>query len=133
MMSKRVLVIDDREELLALIRMLLEDADYGVSVLADGALVEEAAHANPPDLIILDMRLGAVSGLDVLERLRASQPTADIPIIVATAALTEARAVEQMTRDESGRYANVELLMKPFDGDTLLERIEHMIGMAETG
>lgn len=132
-MGKRVLVIDDREELLALIRMLLEDADYGVSVLADGTLVEEAARANPPDLIVLDMRLGAVSGLDVLERLRASQPTADIPVIVATAALTEARVVEQLTHDASGRYANIELLLKPFDGDTLLDRIQHMIGLAQTG
>lgn len=132
-MSKRILVIDDREELLALIRMLLEDAEYGVSVLADGALVEEAARANQPDLIVLDMRLGAVSGLDVLERLRASQPTADIPVIVATAALTEARVVERLTHDTSGRYANVSLLMKPFDGDALLERIERMIGVSETG
>lgn len=132
-MSKRILVIDDREELLALIRMLLEDAEYGVSVLADGALVEEAARANQPDLIVLDMRLGAVSGLDVLERLRASQPTADIPVIVATAALTEARVVERLTQDTSGRYANVSLLMKPFDGDALLERIERMIGVSETG
>jgi CheY-like chemotaxis protein len=132
-MSKRILVIDDREELLALIRMLLEDAEYGVSVLADGALVEEAARTNQPDLIVLDMRLGAVSGLDVLERLRASQPTADIPVIVATAALTEARVVERLTRDTSGRYANVSLLMKPFDGDALLDRIQHMIGVAETG
>ena len=132
-MSKRILVIDDREELLALIRMLLEDAEYAVSVLADGALVEEFARANPPDLIVLDMRLGAVSGLDVLERLRASQPTADIPVIVATAALTEAHIVEQLTRDATGRYANISLLMKPFDGDALLERIQHMIGVAETG
>ena len=132
-MSKRILVIDDREELLALIRMLLEDAEYAVSVLADGALVEESARANPPDLIVLDMRLGAVSGLDVLERLRASQPTADIPVIVATAALTEAHIVEQLTRDATGRYANISLLMKPFDGDALLERIQQMIGVAETG
>ncbi len=132
-MSKRILVIDDRQELLALLRMLLEDADYGVSVLADGALVEETARREHPDLIVLDMRLGAISGLDVLERLRTNQATADIPVIVATAAMTDADVVEQLIRDPSGRYANISVLKKPFDGDALLERIQSMVGVAEAG
>jgi len=132
-MSKRILVIDDRQELLTLLRMLLEDAEYGVSVLDDGALVEEAARKNLPDLIVLDMRLGAVSGLDVLERLRSIQATADIPVIVATAAITEADVVERLIRDPSGRYANIAVLKKPFDGDALLDRIQSMIGVAEAG
>jgi DNA-binding response OmpR family regulator len=130
-MSKRILVIDDRQELLALLRMLLEDADYGVSVLNDGALVEETVRKNPPDLIILDIRLGAVSGLDVLERLRTSQASVGIPVIVATAALTEASVVERLTRDPSGRYANISVLKKPFDGDALLRRIQRMMKVAE--
>ena len=88
---------------------------------------------NPPDLIVLDIRLGAISGLDVLERLRTSQATADIPVIVATAALTEAEVVERLIRDPSGRYANIAVLKKPFDGDALLERIQGMIGVAEAG
>lgn len=130
-MSKRILVIDDREELLALLRMFLEDADYSVSVLDDGSLVEETVRKDPPDLIVLDIRLGTVSGLDVLERLRASQATASIPVIVATAALTEAAVVEQLIRDPSGRYANITVLEKPFDGDALLQRIQRMVGVAE--
>jgi DNA-binding response OmpR family regulator len=132
-MSKRILVIDDRQELLALLRMLLEDADYGVSVLNDGALVEETVLKTQPDLIILDIRLGAVSGLDVLERLRSTQATASIPVIVATAALSDAATVERLTRDPSGRYANVSVLKKPFDGDSLLHRIQRMVGVAEVG
>jgi len=132
-MSKRILVIDDRQELLTLIRMLLEDADYGVSVLADGTMVEQTVQQNPPDLIVLDMRLGAISGLDVLERLRTKQATADIPVIVATAAMTEAEIVERLISDPSGRYANISVLKKPFDGDVLLERIQSMIGVAEAG
>ncbi len=133
MMNKHILVIDDRQELLALIRMLLEDAEYCVSVLDNGALVEETAQKNPPDLIVLDMRLGAISGLDVLERLRTDQATADIPVIVATAAMTEAEVVERLIRDPSGRYANISVLKKPFDGDALIERIQSMVGVAEAG
>ncbi len=127
-MSKRVLVIDDREELLTLLRMLLEDASYRVSVSQDGAQIAEAAHSDPPDLIVLDLRLGGVSGLDVLERLRTSKTTAEIPVIVATAAVTEADVVENLITTNPNRYVNVSVLKKPFDGDALLERIERMIG-----
>jgi DNA-binding response OmpR family regulator len=136
-MSKRILVIDDREELLTLLRMLLEDASYRVSVSQDGAEISEAARSersdrnDPPDLIVLDLRLGGVSGLDVLESLRGGKTTAEIPVIVATAAVTEADIVENLITADPGRYANVSVLKKPFDGDALLERIEQMIGVSE--
>lgn len=129
-MGNRILVIDDREELLTLLRMLLEDADYRVTVSQDGAEVTEMARTDPPDLVVLDLRLGGVSGLDVLEGLRANKATAEIPVIVATAAVTEADIVENLMATDPGRYANISVLKKPFDGDALLERIEHMIGVA---
>ena len=129
-MSKRILVIDDREELLTLLRMLLEDAAYRVAVSQDGSEVIELARSDPPDLIVLDMRLGGVSGLDVLESLRANKTTAEIPVIVATAAVTEADIAENLITTDPGRYANVSVLKKPFDGDALLERIESMIGVS---
>jgi DNA-binding response OmpR family regulator len=131
-MSKRILVIDDREELLTLLRMLLEDAAYRVSVSQDGARTVEDARSDPPDLIVLDLRLGGVSGLDVLESLRGAKVTAEIPVIVATAAVTEADIVENLIAVDPGRYANVSVLKKPFDGDALLERIGQMIGVSET-
>jgi DNA-binding response OmpR family regulator len=130
-MSKRILVIDDREELLTLLRMLLEDAAYRVSVSQGGERIVEEARSDPPDLVVLDLRLGGVSGLDVLESLRGAKTTAEIPVIVATAAVTEADVVEHLIAMDPGRYANVSVLKKPFDGDDLLERIERMIGVSE--
>jgi len=129
-MGKHILVIDDREELLTLLRMLLEDADYRVAVSQDGAEVTDMARSDPPDLVVLDLRLGGVSGLDVLESLRANKVTAEIPVIVATAAVTEVDIVENLMATDPGRYANISVLKKPFDGDALLERIEQMIGVA---
>lgn len=128
-MSKRILVIDDREELLALLRMLLEDAAYRVSVSQDGAAAPQLARNDPPDLIVLDMRLGGVSGLDVLASLRASKATAEIPVIIATAAMADADAAQGLITMDPRRYANISVLRKPFDGDALLERIEQMIGV----
>jgi hypothetical protein len=57
--------------------------------------------------------------------------TAEIPVIVATAAVTEADIVENLITADPGRYVNVSVLKKPFDGDALLERIERMIGVSE--
>lgn len=128
-MSKRILVIDDREELLMLLRMLLEDASYRVSVSQDGSQVVEESGDDPPDLIVLDLRLGSVSGLDVLESLRGSTSTAEIPVIVSTAAVMEADVVETLITSDPGRYANVSVLKKPFGGDALLDQIERMIGV----
>lgn len=132
-MSKRIMVIDDREELLALLRILLEDASYRVSVVQDGSRVAEMAQSDPPDLMVLDLRLGAgISGMDVLESLRAHKTTAEIPVIVATAAVMEADTVERLVANNPGRYGNVAIIKKPFDGDDLLERIEQMVGAAES-
>lgn len=130
-MSKRILVIDDREEILTLLRILLEDAGYRASVSQDGAEIPEMARSDPPDLIVLDLRLVGVSGLDVLASLRGSKTTAEIPVIVATAAVTEADIVENLIATDPGRYASVSILKKPFDSDALLKRIEQMIGVAE--
>jgi CheY-like chemotaxis protein len=129
-MSKRVLVIDDREELLTLLRMLLEDAAYDVSVLQDGEQCLEVVRTEQPDLIVLDLRLGTVSGLDVLQSLRSNKATAEIPVIVATASVTDVDIVESMLTADPGRFAHVAVLKKPFDGDVLLERIGQMLGVA---
>lgn len=129
-MSKRILVIDDREELLTLLRMLLEDAAYGVSVLQDGERCLEVVRTEQPDLIVLDLRLGSVSGLDVLQSLRSNKATAEIPVIVATASVTDVDIVAAMLTADPGRFAHVSVLKKPFDGDVLLDRIGQMLGVA---
>src|SRR5215469_1395355 len=79
--SKRILVVDDRENLLTLLRMLLEDEQYQVSVLKEGRGAVDHIRDNPPDLIILDLKLADASGMDILETLRGQSTTADIPVI----------------------------------------------------
>jgi len=129
--TKRILVIDDRAELLALLRMILEDERYQVSVLQDGRRAVDTIRADPPDLIILDLRLEDASGVDVLQSLRARTSTMDIPVIVYTAAVMEAESVSRLVNSEPGRYANVAVLQKPFDLDALLDRVQEVLGAAE--
>lgn len=130
-MTKHILVIDDREHLLTLLRMILEDERYKVSVLQEGRGAVEYIGENPPDLVILDLKLADASGLDILESLRSREATADIPVIVYTAAVMEAEAVERVVVSNPARYNNVSVLQKPFELDTLLDRVGQLLGARE--
>lgn len=130
-MTKHILVIDDKAHLLTLLRMILEDENYQVSVLQEGRGAIERIQENVPDLIILDLKLADASGMDILESLRARESTADIPVIVYTAAVMEAETVERLVASNPARYHNVSVLQKPFELDALLEHVQQTLGVAE--
>jgi DNA-binding response OmpR family regulator len=129
--TKHILVIDDREHLLTLLRMVLEDESYKVSVLKEGKDAVEIIREQTPDLVILDLMLADANGLDILQNLRAQTSTADIPVIVYTAAVMEAEVVERLIAGNPTRYRNVIVLQKPFDLDALLDRVQQTLGAAE--
>jgi DNA-binding response OmpR family regulator len=85
-MSRAILVVDDDHKTVDLIRLYLERDEYQVWVAYDGRQAIETAHRIHPDLIILDIMLPKIDGLDVCRILR--QET-DIPIIMLTAKTTE--------------------------------------------
>jgi DNA-binding response OmpR family regulator len=111
--------------------MVLEDESYKVSVLKDGQGAVEIIREQTPDLVILDLMLADANGLDILESLRAHTSTADIPVIVYTAAVMEAENVEHLVAGNPTRYRNVSVLQKPFDLDALLDRVQQTLGAAE--
>jgi DNA-binding response OmpR family regulator len=111
-------------------RMILEDERYQVSVLQDGKNALDHVRATEPDLIILDLKLGDTSGLDILQSLKAQRATADIPVIVYTAAVIEAEEVEQLIEHDPARYTGVSVLQKPFELDALLDRVQSVLGTA---
>jgi len=125
--SKRILVVDDQEPLLALLRMLLEDEQYKVSIMREGRGAVSSIQDNPPDLVILDLRLADASGADILESLRAHTTTAEIPVIIYTAAVLEAESMANLIAGNPTRYRNVAVLQKPFEQDALLERVRQML------
>ncbi len=126
-MARRILVVDDYEYLLYLLRSLLEDEHYQVSVVSKGSGAQARIRENPPDLVILDLKLGNMSGLDILDALRSHEATANIPVLVYTAAILEAESVALLVAGNPTRYRNVSVLRKPFAVDELLERVGQMI------
>ena len=126
-MARHILVIDDNEYLLYLLRSVLEGEHYQVSVIGRGAGAHERVQENPPDLIILDLKLGDASGLDILEALRSHEITATIPVLIYSAAILEAESVTKLIAGNPARYRSVSVLRKPFDVDVLLERVGRMV------
>ena len=116
-----VLVIDDEKELLELVRYNLEKEGYRIRTAENGADGLEAAARELPDIVIVDLMLPGIDGLEVCRRLRADQRTARTPIIMLTAKSTETDRVVglEMGADD--------YVTKPFSPRELAARIKAIL------
>jgi len=93
MVKERILVVDDEEDILELVRYNLSKEGYDVACAASGEAALQQARKALPDLILLDLMLPGVGGLDVCRLLKGDQRTAHIPIIMLTAKTEESDVV----------------------------------------
>ena len=116
---KTIVVIEDNEPIARLIREVLNEVPgYGAVALADGALAPKLIAAVRADLVILDIDLPGLSGLELYDRLRDRPETAEIPVLFMSAAAH---------REELARRGIYVYLHKPFDLDDLLARVERLL------
>lgn len=108
-------------------RRVLEDEEYLVSILQEGKDAFATVKSMVPDLLILDLKLGDMSGQDVLRQVKSDPTTADIPVIVYTAAVLEAEEVSHLIESEPQFYTAVHLLRKPFELTALLDKVEELL------
>lgn len=117
-----ILMIEDHDDTACLVRFLLEREGYVVRHAPDGwnakHLTETAA---PPDLVILDIALPSISGLDVLRAIRTTPEWQWIPVII----LTADTRIETMI--EATDLGATEYLKKPFSPERLLRAIEPFV------
>ncbi|MBL8962972.1 MAG: response regulator [Phycisphaeraceae bacterium] len=118
---KNILIVDDEKDLTDLIAINLEKSGYQTSVALNGRQALAAIAAAPPDLILLDLMLPEVSGIEVARRIRTDPATADIPIIMLTAKGTENDQLAGLTMGADDYIA------KPFSMRVLLARIEAVL------
>jgi two-component system, OmpR family, alkaline phosphatase synthesis response regulator PhoP len=119
---KQILLVDDEPRLVQLVRDYLEHSGFGVVTAGDGPTALRAASTQRPDLIVLDLGLPGLDGLDVIRTLRK---TSEVPIIVLTA-----------RGEESDRVAGLELgaddyLTKPFSPKELVARVRSVLRRAD--
>jgi len=115
---RTVLIVDDEPEIVRLVRDYLERAGFAVVVAGDGGAALHAVRRHRPDLVVLDLGLPGVDGLDVARTLRRD---ADVPIIMLTA-----------RSEEADRVAGLELgaddyVPKPFSPRELVARIRAVL------
>ena len=120
-MSQRVLVVDDDPTVREVVCRYLEAAGFAVMSADDGQVGLDAALADPPDLVVLDLMLPGLDGLEVFRRLRAAAP---VPVVMLTA-----------LGDEEDRLVGLELgaddyVTKPFSPRELVLRVQSVLRRA---
>lgn len=124
-MSRKILVVDDEEVLVETITYNLEQAGYQVITVADGAAALEAAQREVPDLIILDVMMPEMDGLEVCRQLRRENSSATTPIMMLTAKGDE---IDKVVGLEVGAD---DYVTKPFGRRELLARVRALLRRSE--
>lgn len=88
---KRIVIIEDNAMAANIYQATLTRQGYSVAVATDGELGLAAVVGTPPDLILLDLMLPKIDGVELLRRMRATESLANVPIIVVSNAYTPAR------------------------------------------
>lgn len=84
-MSKKILAVDDDNDILDVIRIILEDEGYEVYTLANGKMVFDLVTETAPDLILLDVMLGGLDGRDICRALKEHDTYKKIPVVMISA------------------------------------------------
>ena len=118
---KHILIIDDEQDMLDLLRPRLEAAGYEVSTASDGQEGLDKAREEKPDLILLDVMMPKIDGYQVCRFLKFDEDYKHIPIVLLTA-----RGQEQDR--ETGKKVGADgYLTKPFEKEELLNTIDRLL------
>lgn len=120
-MSKKVLLVDDEENIRQLLNFHLEKEGYVTLEAKDGEEALSMAKQEIPDLIVLDLMLPKISGLDVCKKLKSDVKTAGIPIVMLTAKQDE---IDMILGLEMGAD---DYISKPFSPRNLLARVKAVL------
>jgi len=117
-MPQKILAIDDENDVLLIIKTALAGQGYEILTASNGydglALAEDQA----PDLILLDLRMPEMDGMEVLEQLRDNEKTQNIPVIVLTGISDKTKIREAL--DKGITY----YIVKPFECQDLVSKID---------
>ncbi len=121
MAKETILIVDDEEDVLELVRYNLAKEGYAVIAAETGERALTQAHAKGPDLVILDLMLPGIDGLEVCKQLKAEPKTRHIPIIMLTAKGEESDIVTGL---ELGAD---DYVTKPFSPKVLIARVRRTL------
>ena len=123
-MTPHILVVEDEAALVELLRYNLEEEGFRVSAAADGEAALAAVAEDKPDLIVLDLMLPLISGLEICRQLRRRPETRGLPIIMLTARGEESDRIRGL---DSGAD---DYVTKPFSPSELVARVRAVLRRA---
>ncbi len=120
----RILIVEDDHDIASLIAHYLHKAGYPGEIVPDGGKALAAARETPPNLVILDLMLPGLNGLEICRALRADPRTASVPIVMLTARGEES---ERILGLDSGAD---DYVVKPFSPNELMARVRALLRRA---
>ena len=121
-MKKKILVVDDEDDILHFLDLVLSEKGYAVKTAASGHEALTYAQLDPPDLVLLDIMMPQMDGWEVLKLLRVDEATSQVPVAMLSAR-TEAK-----DRVQGLQEGAIDYICKPFSLQELLVKIETIFG-----
>jgi len=121
MSSKKVLVVDDEIHIVHVVAIKLRNNGYDIVTAGNGAEAFDVACEEKPDIIVTDYQMPIMSGMELVKKLRSTEATRDIPVILLTA---RSFAIEEKQKED---LRISQCLSKPFSPKELLESIEDIL------
>ena len=115
-MGKRILILDDDQDILDVVSFLLTDSGYEVQTLNTGEEVFAVISQFNPDLVLMDVMLAQLDGRVICTKIKADEQTLHIPVILISGTHDLARTLDQIG-------APNDFMAKPFDIDVLLSKV----------
>ncbi len=127
LLNKRVLVVEDDPALIELLRFLLEREGLDVEIAHDGLEALDRMEAWTPDLVLLDLRLPKLEGMDVLWEMRQNPKLSNTPVIIISVDSSP------QTMLQGWRLGVESYFIKPFDPEELIRIVRRIISVSQSG
>ncbi len=121
MSANKIMIIDNEEGLCRMMAAVLQDEGYAVRTFTDPLEAVELFRPGTWDLVISDIKMPGIDGLEVLQRVKAAEPF--IPVIMITAFATVEMSIQALRQ---GAY---DMLTKPFEPDELIFRVRNALNL----
>ena len=124
-MGKRILLVDDEEDILDFLELILEEQGYSVIKANSGTEALAAAQMHRPELILLDIMMPEMDGWEVLKLLKADEEVAHIPVAMLTA------RTEMKDKIQGLQEGAIDYICKPFQTKELLDKLEIILAQVK--
>lgn len=124
-MGKKILLVDDEEDILDFLELILEEQGYNVIKASSGRDALAAAQMNRPELILLDIMMPEMDGWEVLKLLKADEEVSHIPVAMLTA------RTEMKDKIQGLQEGAIDYICKPFATKELLDKLEIILAQVK--